>query len=133
MSFSSCEDKGDSGKFIGIWKVESLIKDGVEEINDQWFLKGTIKIIDAQVTSNFAGGSKDWIFYTTEETWVGFRGNKWKVTGQIRFEKGSAIMFRFHDNVSINGIYEWNGSILIIKGESDMGKLYKIVLSRYSF
>ena len=141
FTISSCElkeDKGDTEKFIGTWKVESDIIDGKQVISDVQWTSGIVKIKDDYTLYSDSGifGSgtnKTEIYFPTEETWTSYSGYVMPETGLIRMEKNSSVKLNIWGNKFINEIYELQGNTLIIKGAEYGGTLHHMILTRYSY
>ena len=140
---SSCEpkeDKGDTEKFIGIWKVDSYIINDEQLMSESNWVSGTIKITNSMIVwSDFGGWGyghgkyKEEIYFTTEEKWIASQEWDKKLDGCIRFEKGSIVRLETFSNRQIQGVYELNGNQLVIRGAEDAGQLHHIILTRYSY
>lgn len=141
--FASCkpkEDKGETEKFIGTWKVESYNINDEQLMSESNWVSGTIRIKNSMIVwSNFGGWGyghgkhKEEIYFTTEEKWTTSQEWDKKFDGCIRFEKGSIVRLETFSNRQIQGVYELNGNQLVIRGAEDSGHLHNIILTRYSF
>lgn len=135
----SCQDdKGDTEKFIGTWKVESYICNGEQLMSNSKWVSGILKISDNYFQSNFDtfngfGSKNNLIFYPTNEKWVASNEYVLDERGQIRMGKGSSVKLNIWGNMNINGIYELQGNNLVIKGTESGGRLHHIILTRYSY
>lgn len=135
----SCqEDKGDTEKLIGTWKIESYVWGEKQLLNESMYKSGIFVISPnyfkcGSYESKEYGWKEKSIFYRTNEKWINSYDSEADFIGQIRMENGSSVKLLIWDNQYVNGVYELQGNTLVIKGTQSSGRLHHIILTRYSY
>jgi len=135
---SCTNDKGETDKYVGTWKVESYVMGGKQLLSESMFKSGIFIISPDYFQCGYYetkeyGWKENSIFYRTHEKWINSYDSESKFMGQIRIEKGSSVKLRIWDNQFVNGVCELQGNTLVIKGTESSGRLHHIKLTRYSY